>query len=191
MPGSFTSSTYLPFPRMKRASSLRLTLWPMPPISIAIASGLPFRGLAHRPGGVVDRFHDVHVAGAAAEVPGDRLAYLELGGFAVRREECDRGHHHPGGAEPALQPMLLMECFLNRVKLAVLLEALDGRHFCLIGLDREHRARLHRAAIDQNRARAAVGRVAADMSAGHPEVFAEEVDEQRARFDVDVAWHAV
>src|SRR6266704_431989 len=90
MPGNFTSSTYLPFPRMKRASSLRLTLWPMPPISIATASGLPFRGLAHRSGGVVDRLHDVHVAGAAAEVPRDRLAYLELRGLGVRREEGDR-----------------------------------------------------------------------------------------------------
>src|SRR6266571_7442677 len=140
IPGSFTSSTYLPFPRMKRASSLRLTLWPMPPISIATASGLPFRGLAHRSGGVVDRLHDVHVAGAAAEVPRDRLAYLELRGLGVRREEGDGGHHHSGSAEAALQAVLLMEAFLDRMELAVLLEALDRGDRRLIGLDREHRA---------------------------------------------------
>src|SRR2546423_4484348 len=96
MPGSFTSSTYLPFPRMKRASSLRLTLWPMPPISTAISLRLPFRVLAHDSRGVVDRLDDVHVAGAAAEVSRDRLAYLQLRRFRVRREEGDRGHHHSG-----------------------------------------------------------------------------------------------
>src|SRR2546422_1740560 len=69
IPGSFTSSTYLPLPRMKRASSLRLTLCPMPPISTDIW-GLPFR--SHRLRRVLDRLHDVHVAGAAAEIPRDR-----------------------------------------------------------------------------------------------------------------------
>ena len=32
-PGRLTSSMYSPWPRMKRGSSLRLTEWPMPPIS--------------------------------------------------------------------------------------------------------------------------------------------------------------
>src|SRR5437773_11728854 len=109
MPGSFTSSTYLPLPRMKRASSLRLTLWPLPPISTAISLRLPFRGLAHRLCRVVDRLHDVHVAGAAAEVPGDGLADLHLGRLRVRGEERDGRHHHSGRAEPALQPVLLVE----------------------------------------------------------------------------------
>src|SRR6266571_4516024 len=132
MPGSFTSSTYLPFPRMKRASSLRLTLWPMPPISIATALGLPFRGLAHRARRVVDRLDDVHVTGAAAEVAGVRFADLELGGLVVRRKEGDGRHHHSGRAEPALQPVLLMEPLLYRVELPVLLEPFDRRDRRLI-----------------------------------------------------------
>ena len=32
-PGRLTSSMYSPWPRMNRGSSLRLTEWPMPPIS--------------------------------------------------------------------------------------------------------------------------------------------------------------
>src|SRR3954454_23937647 len=37
-PGRFTSSMYSPAPRMKRGSSLRLTEWPMPPISGLVRS---------------------------------------------------------------------------------------------------------------------------------------------------------
>ena len=47
-PGRLTSSMYWPAPRMKRGSSLRLTEWPMPPISAlvrgvaaAVISSLP------------------------------------------------------------------------------------------------------------------------------------------------------
>src|SRR5438309_10877843 len=163
----------------------------MPPISTAISLRLPFRGLAHDSRGVVDRLDDVHVAGAAAEVSRDRLAYLQLRRFRVRREEGDRGHHHSGRAEAALQPVLLMEAFLDRMELAILLEPLDSRDRSLIGLNREHRARLHRAAVHENGARAAVGRIAADVRAGHPEVLAEEVDEKRARLDFDVVRDAV
>src|SRR6187399_375430 len=97
-PGRLTSSMYSPAPRMKRGSSLRLTEWPMPPISgvvrgsviVIVASprstgrsrlgrnGLAFGGLgsddrrrlgsAELAGGLLDRLHDVHVAGAATEV---------------------------------------------------------------------------------------------------------------------------
>src|SRR6476619_2999582 len=37
-PGRLTSSMYSPLPRMKRGSSLRLTEWPMPPISGLVRS---------------------------------------------------------------------------------------------------------------------------------------------------------
>src|SRR2546427_11631526 len=191
MPGSFTSSTYLPFPRMKRASSLRLTLWPIPPISTAMPLGLPFRGLAHDARRVVDRLHDVHVTGAAAEIPRDRLADLQLRRLLVLLEQGDGGHHHSGSAEAALQPVLLVEAFLDRMELPVLLEPLDGRDRPLIGLHGEHRARLHRAAVEEHRAGAAVGGIAADVRAGHPEVLAEEMDKERARLDVDVVRRSV
>ncbi len=35
-PGRLTSSMYSPWPRMNRGSSLRLTEWPMPPISALV-----------------------------------------------------------------------------------------------------------------------------------------------------------
>src|SRR2546425_4646516 len=111
MPGSLTSSTYVPLPRMKRASSLRLTEWPMPPISTAtsftsvgggncLGRGLRLR-LAHLPRRVPHGLHDVHVARAAAEVARDGLADLQLGGVGVALEQRDGGHHHAGRAEAA------------------------------------------------------------------------------------------
>ena len=38
-PGRFTSSMYSPWPRIIRGSSLRLTEWPMPPISALVRRG--------------------------------------------------------------------------------------------------------------------------------------------------------
>ena len=48
---------------------------------------------------------------------------------------------------------------------AVLGEALDGRHLVPVGLDGEQRARLDRLAVEQHRAGAARRRVAADVRA--------------------------
>lgn len=53
--------------------------------------------------------------------------------------EC--GHHHPRRAEPALEAMVLVKGPLDRVELAVLLQALNRAHGAAIGLDCEQRAR--------------------------------------------------
>src|SRR4029078_20650 len=68
-PGRLTSSMYSPLPRMKRGSSLRLTEWPMPPIS-----------------GLVRRSRSVSVvmtwfsSAGRGRFGGDRLAVDRLGG---------------------------------------------------------------------------------------------------------------
>ena len=58
--------------------------------------------------------------------------------------------------------------------------------FAPLRLRGEHVARLHRAAVDVDGARAALAGVAADVRAGEPQVVAQELDEQRARVDVGV-----
>src|SRR6186713_2189104 len=85
-PGRLTSSMYSPWPRMNRGSSLRLTEWPMPPISGLVrgsasvvifvtprstgrdrlCAGLGLGRGGHLGGRLLDGFDDVHVAGAAA-----------------------------------------------------------------------------------------------------------------------------
>ena len=51
------------------------------------------------------------------------------------------------------------------------------------GLHREYGAGFHRHAVEIDGAGAAMGGLAADMGAGHREVFADEMHQQRARFD--------
>ena len=50
--------------------------------------------------------------------------------------------------------------------------------------DGEHRAGLHRAAVQMHDAGAALAGVAADMRAGEAQVLAQELHQQRARIDV-------
>ena len=55
------------------------------------------------------------------------------------------------------------------------------RDLAPVDLDGQHRAGLHRPAVDQHRARAAVGRVAAHVRAGQPEPAADQVGQQQPR----------
>src|ERR1700760_3526924 len=106
---------------MKRSSSTRLGLEPTPPILIsssADTSGLPGFG-AELGGCPKDGFDDVLVAGAAAQVAGQRPAHVLLRRIRVLLEQGGGGHHHARGAEPALQAVLLPEALLQRVQLAV------------------------------------------------------------------------
>src|SRR3954469_2541394 len=105
---------------MKRSSSTRLRLEPSPPILIsssADTSRLPGFGseLGRRP---QHRLDDVLVAGAAAQVAGQRPAHFLLRRIRVLLEQSRSGHHHARSAEPALQAVLLLEALLQRVQLA-------------------------------------------------------------------------
>ena len=91
----------------------------------------------------------------------------------------------PGRAEAALQGVVLAERLLHRVQLVGALgQALDGEHLRALGLDRQHGAGLHRLAVDVDDAGAALAGVAADMGAGHAEMLAQELNQQRARLDL-------
>ena len=82
---------------------------------------------------------------------------------------------------------MLDERRLHGVELAVGREPLDRRHLAAGGLQREHRAALHGAAVDEHRAGAALARVAADVRPRQAEPVAQGVDEQRAPFDLEGA----
>src|SRR6476659_2126854 len=207
-PGRLTSSMYSPLPRMKRGSSLRLTEWPMPPISGLVRSsrsvsvvmtslssagrgrfgrdrlavdrlsGDDRGGLGGREfsGGLLDRLDDVHVASATTEIAADALPDLGFVGVRVLAEQPRRLHDHPRRAEAALKAVLIPERLLERVERRLAGHPLDGLEFATIRLDGEHRARFRALAIDVDRAGAAVARVASDVSAGQPEVVAQEMD---------------
>src|SRR5262245_22327034 len=71
-------------------------------------------------GGVLDRLHNLVVAGTAADISGDALADLGFAGLLVLLQQALGRHDHAGGAEATLQAMLLPEALLYRVQLAAL-----------------------------------------------------------------------
>ena len=79
---------------------------------------------------------------------------------------------------------MLPERLLQRMQRAFLAHSLDRRDLGAVRLDGEQRAGLDRLAVEMHRARAAVGRVAADVRAGQPERLAQEVDQEQAGFDL-------
>src|SRR5947208_15464840 len=74
---------------------------------------------------------------------------------------------------------------------AVAGESIDRDDRAVVGLHREHGARLHGGPVEVDRARAALRRVAADLRPGQAEPLAQEVDEERARLDLCLAARAV
>ena len=98
-------------------------------------------------------------------------------------EERVAGHHHPG-ATAALQAVLGHEAFLERMQRAVLGRCPSTVMISCPGLDGEHRARLHRAAVQEDGAGPAVRRVAPDVGAGQPQRLPDEMDKQEPGLDV-------
>src|SRR4249919_1638598 len=99
-------------------------------------------GAADLGAGGLDGLHDVHVPGAAADVPGDGPADLVLAGIGVAGQQGRADEHHPRGAEAALQTVVLLERRLDRVQAGGRLQALDGLDLVTVGLDGKHGARL-------------------------------------------------
>ena len=97
----------------------------------------------------------------------------------------------PGVQKPHWRPCFSQNACLERVQVAAAGHALDRRDGAAVGLDGEHGARLHGVAVEMDGARAALGRVAADVGARQPEVLADDLDEEPPGFDVDVARYAI
>ena len=72
------------------------------------------------------------------------------------------------------------------MQLAVSCHSLDRDNLGAIGLSCEHRAGLHRNSVYQNRAGTTDTGVATHMRAGQPRDVADEVSEEKSRFDLFV-----
>ena len=184
MPGSVWSSMKLPLPCRKRGSSLRFMEWPMPQILAEVL-------------GVCHQLSSPILAAAYSTAltmftyPVQRQRFPEIAsrisaslGFALACEQCGPGHQHAGGAEAALQAVLLLEALLQRGHAVGAGEAFHRADVGAVGLDGQDGARLGGHAVDQQGARAAVRGVAADMGAGEREFVADQVDEEQPGVDL-------
>jgi hypothetical protein len=80
---------------------------------------------------------------------------------------------------------MLVESLLQRMQAAVgLRHAFDGKDLAAFSLYRKDGAGLDGLAVEIDGAGTAMGGVAADMRTGQAQMLAQEVDQQRARFDL-------
>src|SRR6266849_1664398 len=82
----------------------------------ALAQGASALARPHLLRGELHRLDNVLVAGAAAEIAGERAADLGVAGAGVVTKQLDRRQDHPRRAITALQPVLFPEAFLNRME---------------------------------------------------------------------------
>src|SRR5205085_2579115 len=136
------------------------------------------RGRARRLG---DRLDHLRVAGAPAEVAGDRVANVVVGGPRILGDQCRGGHQHTGDAEPALRYAVPNEGVLQWRERAATRQPLDRRHGPPARLHRQHEAARHEVAIQMDGARAAVAGAAAFLWAGEAEILAERVEQRDVR----------
>jgi hypothetical protein len=114
------------------------------------------------------------------------LLYICFCRIWIIREYLAYRHDHAGGTEAALQTVVLAQRLLDRMAV----DALDRGDPAAIGLRGEHGAGLDRDPVEFDRTGTALGRVAAHVGAGEPQLVPQEVHEQgpsRERFGVFVA----
>jgi hypothetical protein len=81
--------------------------------------------------------HDLGVCPAATQIATHSAADVVLGWIRVVAQERDGGEDLTGRAEPALQRIVLDECGLDRMQLAVAGQAFNGRDGPIIAGDGE------------------------------------------------------
>ena len=126
----------------------------------ASAPGFGFLDLAHAANGVLDRAITGATANIAFQSPGEILP--------LRLIQARRRHDQAWRAEAALKPLRLQEGLLHRMQLAIRGQAFDRRDRTVFGAIGGKNATVHRVAVDQHRAGAAIARVASLLDAEPP-----------------------
>src|SRR5207302_2364247 len=127
--------------------------------------------------GELDGVEDLRVAGAAAEVAGQRLSDLLSRRPGIIGEERSRGQQEARGAVAALGRAELGEGLLERVEPAGAGQALDRRDRATLELDRQRQAGEHRPAVDKDRARAALAELTAVLRAREPHLLPQNLEQ--------------
>ena len=98
-----------------------------------------------------DRVDNVCISGTAAQIANQCVADFVFTRCAVGFDELGHVHENASAAEAALQGMMIIERFLQRVQLSI-----DGRtprsSLSTVRLHRQHEAGLHRFPVDMDRA---------------------------------------
>ena len=109
------------------------------------------------------RAHDPHMGPAAAEVHLKRRANVVLAGFAFFGQQCGRAHDHAARAVAALRHLLIDEGGLDRMRFCRRPESFERGDRLALRIRDSHLAGLHRRAVDQDGAGAALAKPAAEL----------------------------
>lgn len=125
------------------------------------------------------------VARAAAQIAVEFRANRGVIEWTLVACKINRAHDHARGAKAALQSVMRAKGFLHGVQLTVCLrQAFNRGDGGALGLQRERVAAFDRFAVEQDRTGAALCSVAANVGSGKPQVIAQKMHKQRARFDL-------
>ena len=106
-------------------------------------------------------------------------------------EKSDRGHNLAGGTVAALIAVVFDEGSLHGVKVVGLADAFDSGYLVHRVHDGEGEAGVHAAAVDVNRAGAALAVVATFLCSRQVEVFPQAIEQRGARVELQVVLFAV
>ena len=140
----------------------------------------------------LDGLDNIVIACAAAEITGDAPADLIFRRIVVMFKQFDAAHDHTRRAEAAVQSMVLLESFLQRMERTSFgCQTFDRGDAVTIGLYSQDGAALDALAIEQDRAGAAAAGIATDVGSGHVEDLADHVHEQQPGFDLQFVMCAI
>src|SRR5713101_5491780 len=122
------------------------------------------------------RFDDLRVAGTAAEIAGEGLAHVVLGGRGIRGEQRARGEQHARRAEAALGRARAGKGALKPVRLAIVFQALGGEEGPSAEPGGENEARADGLAVEEHGAGAADALATAILGRGEGEAIAEKIE---------------
>lgn len=128
-------------------------------------------------GGLLDCIEDARMSATTADVALERSNDVRRIGMRIFLKQGDAAHDEAGSAIGALEGVLVDEGLLNRMELAVLLEAFNGEDGFAGSVSDGKLAGTARSAVDKNGAGAALAFAAAVFRAGKAEFLAEDVEE--------------
>lgn len=128
-------------------------------------------------GSLLDSIDDLHVAGASAEIPCDRLFDIVARRIRINVEQRSRGDQHSGRADSALRAAAFQKSLLKRIEPPISREAFDGENSRAIDLTNRNEAGVDHFAVDYHRARAALAFTAALFCPGQAQVFTKHVQQ--------------
>ena len=124
--------------------------------------------------GLMDGVDDLRVAGAPADVAGQRLADLRVVGMWMAAQKVVRGDDQAWRAEAALHGPRLDERALHLLRV----NAFDRDHLTPVRLAGEDEARAHQRAVEVDGARSALALLARVLRAIQAEPLAEDVEQR-------------